>query len=171
MQKVCAWCNAPLENTEEQHNGNELVSHGICEKCYENLLSSENKTLGDLLDRFSDPVFLIDSYCKIMVGNRAACALIGKQPSEIAGRLGGEALECRHSREPGGCGQTIHCKSCVIRRTIQSTLESGQSHNRVPAYLDLLKTCDEKIVRFLISTEKIGNAVLLRIDEVTSMSE
>lgn len=69
-----------------------------------------------------------------------------------------------HSKLPEGCGQTIHCKSCTIRNSVMDTLNTGISHTNVPAYLD--KSLSKK-TKYLITTEKAGDAVLLRIDELS----
>jgi len=59
------------------------------------------------------------------------------------------------------------CAWCTIRLTVSDTLRSGKSHVRVPAYRDLHDITGEYRIRFLISTERVGEAVLLRIDDVT----
>jgi hypothetical protein len=75
-------------------------------------------------------------------------------------------LECAYARLPGGCGNTEHCKACTIRRTITTTHATGDGKVNVPAYQDIVTPGGIREVRFLISTEKVGNFVLLRIDEV-----
>jgi len=49
------------------------------------------------------------------------------------------------------------------------TLQSGKSNIRVPAYPDLHHMTGENRIRFLITTERVGEAVLLRIDEVAEV--
>jgi hypothetical protein len=44
--------------------------------------------------------------------------------------------------------------------------EPGKSLLRVPAYLNRKTSGDSQKLRFLISTEKVREVVLLRIDEV-----
>jgi hypothetical protein len=103
---------------------------------------------------------------RVLSANGPARLLLGKALPAIENRLGGEVIECVHSREPGGCGETIHCKSCTIRRTVTDTYASGNCHVRVPAYQDIWTPSESKQVRFLITTEKVGNYVMLRIDDV-----
>ncbi|SMD08374.1 PAS domain S-box-containing protein [Desulfocicer vacuolatum DSM 3385] len=76
---------------------------------------------------------------------------------------GGELLKCIHHQDnPEGCGFGPHCKTCEIRRTIQNTINTGESHYKVEAELisfdriigkrilllstALLKQSDKKIV-------------------------
>ena len=49
---------------------------------------------------------------------------------------GGEALACVHSRLPEGCGKTVHCRECAVRRTVGEVARTGRPKERVPAYLD-----------------------------------
>lgn len=95
-----------------------------------------------------------------------AFSLLQKTPEEVEGELGGNAFGCNYADLPGGCGNTAHCKTCTIRMTVMDTLQSGKSNIRVPAYPDLHHMTGENRIRFLITTEKVGEAVLLRIDEV-----
>jgi hypothetical protein len=119
------------------------------------------------LDRFSEPVFLVSSEGRIVTANSAGFSALRKKPEEVYGKLGGDAFSCKYANLPGGCGNTIHCKTCTIRNTITDTLQSGKSNIKVPAYPDLHFITGEKRLRFLITTERIGEAVLLRIDDVT----
>lgn len=88
---------------------------------------------------------------------------------EIVGELSGDVFDCKHAVE--GCGQNIHCKTCTIRKTVNETYKTGKSFSKVPAYPDLNYVTNENKIKFLISTEKKGEAVVLRIDEVSEEKE
>ena len=90
----------------------------------------------------------------------------GPYVSKIKGVHLGEAIVCPYARLPGGCGQTIHCRSCTVRLTIHDTYTTGRSHYDVPAYQDVCFAREVKTICFLISTEKSGEFVLLKIHEV-----
>ncbi|RPH51479.1 MAG: PAS domain-containing protein [Desulfobacteraceae bacterium] len=167
MRRVCAWCQKELNPSESIAADQDVpITHGICKECYSKLIPCKAKTLKSFLDQFTDPVFLVDSEGRVVTSNSAAISALGKKPEEIDGYLGGDVFDCKYAGLPGGCGNTIHCKSCTIRNTVSATLQSGKSHVRVPAYPDLYHiTCENK-VRFLITTERVGNTVLLRIDEI-----
>jgi hypothetical protein len=92
--------------------------------------------------------------------------MLGKGSPEIEGHKGGDVFECAYARLPEGCGNTIHCSGCTIRRTVMETHKTGKSSLRVPATLNRNDPEDPDKITLLISTEKIADVVLLRIDAV-----
>jgi PAS domain-containing protein len=166
MKKVCAWCKADLGEMPSEIHPAEAITHGICISCRDRLLSEGGQTLRDFLEKLNVPILLMDQQGCVLSINGPAQLLLGKKLHDIENRLAGEVIECVHSREPGGCGGTIHCKSCTIRKTVADTYASGNSHVGVPAYQDIGTLSESRQVRFLITTEKIGSRVMLRIDDV-----
>ncbi len=168
MRKVCAWCNKNLGSPNIDMDFEDTpVTHGICGDCARAVLSFKAKQLQSFLDRFQEPVFLVTSEGRIVTANTAGLSALSKKPEEVDGKLGGEAFDCRYADLPGGCGQTVHCKTCTIRNTVMDTLESGKSHLKVAAYPDLHHITGDYRIRFLITTERVGDAVLLRIDDTS----
>jgi hypothetical protein len=108
----------------------------------------------------------VDGEGRVITANDEGLAFLGKDRDRVEGRLGGDVFECRHAREPGGCGNTTHCLSCTIRLTVMHTLETGYGRTRVRAYPDLHRLSGDERILFFISTEKVGDAVFLRIDGV-----
>ena len=170
MKRICAWCQKNLgpSNLPEE-NADFPITHGICGDCMSQMLSSQAKTLRSFLDQFTKPVFLVNPEGIIVTGNNAGLSLLEKKPEEVEGELGGDAFGCRYADLPGGCGNTVHCKTCTIRLTVSDTMESGKSNIKIPAYPDLHHITGERRIRFLITTERIGEAVLLRIDDVAEL--
>jgi len=142
------------------------ITHGMCGDCARQALSFKATQLRDFLNRFACPVFLVTNDGKIVTGNIAGLSLVHKNPDKVDGECGEKVFECKYADLPGGCGHTVHCKTCTIRNTVMETLRSGFSNTRIPAYPDLHHMTGELRVRFLITTERIGEAVLLRIDDV-----
>jgi hypothetical protein len=101
-----------------------------------------------------------------VTGNSIGPALLQKNPEEVEGELGGDAFGCNYANLPGGCGNTVHCRTCAIRINVLETLQSGKSKIGIPAYPDFHHMTGENRVRFLITTERIGETVLLRINDV-----
>lgn len=167
MKRICAWCGKGLDDESRKGNDNEPITHGICPDCVRKNLRHEAIDMTDFLNRFSHPVMVVDNDVRILAINRAALIALNKKAEEVGGRLGGEVIACTYARQPGGCGKTVHCKYCTIRNTVADTYKTGKSHVRVPAYADLHHITKENQIRFLISTEKVGDAVLLRIDEMS----
>jgi len=168
MRRVCAWCDKELGlSSIKTEKENMPITHGICGDCMRKTMSYKAKPLKDFLDQFSDPVFWVDSERRIVVANNEGLSVLHKKSEEISGKLGGDAFGCKYADLPGGCGNTVHCKTCTIRMTVTDTMQSGRSNIRIAAYPELHHITGERKIRFLISTEKIGEAVLLRIDNVT----
>ena len=164
IKQICAYCNAEL-GTIEGADPEVLISHGICEKCLPKMAGTYVKTFTEFLDSIKAPVFVVDGNVQILTVNAAGQNMLSKSSENLHGRLGGEAIDCVHSKEPGGCGKTIHCKSCAIRRSVATTSATGNPCLKVPAYADLGDVTRNTKVRFLISTRKAGAVVLLQIDE------
>lgn len=164
MKRICAWCKKELG---EKPGNPELITHGICEPCADTFLDSKQESFLSFLDEFHFPIIVVDAEGKVMGGNEKACDITGKTTEQLQQKfLAGEIIDCVHAFEPGGCGKTIHCQSCTLRQSISQTFQSGQSLRNVPAYKDIRVGENEQPVRFLITTEKIHNRVLLRIDDL-----
>ena len=163
MINICAWCEQELSSDSGQPDG--LVSHGICTECRDYFFPRRGgpPSFRAFLDRLSVPVLLVDNDVKVVLANGKACALLGKEPEEVEGRYGGEAVECAYARLPGGCGKTLHCKSCTIRKTVLHTHTTGQGHYDIPASMDGSTPHGVENVRYRITTEKSGEFVLLKI--------
>lgn len=166
FQRICAWCNQALDEFSGSERDPRPISHGICEGCMVDFKKDDVLDLETFLDQLPGPVLLVDENARVLTANQAAQELIGKSAVQVSNQLGGDVFDCAHARRPGGCGKTIHCKSCTIRLTVTDTQLHGESHVRVPATLDLHTGTRSQEVKFLISTEKSDGRVFLRIDEV-----
>jgi len=167
MRKVCAWCKQEIDPDESSPVSSDApISHGVCPDCVQKFFSFMGKPMRDFLDEFAGPVFLVDPTNKIITANSNGLALIDKEPDAIEEKKVGNVFECPHASETAGCGNSIHCKTCTIRSAIAETSRTGQARLQVPAYADLHSFSKNKKSKFAISTEKVGDAVLLRIDDI-----
>jgi PAS domain-containing protein len=166
MKRICAWCRKDLGKGESGSEADRIITHGICDQCQSNLWFQQGVPFQQFIDSLEEPVLVVDSEDRIENANRKARKLLGKELGDIKGTKRGEVFECAYARLPEGCGKTEHCSGCAIRRTVGYTLESGKSSLRVPATLRCEGIEGEEGTRFLISTEKVGDVVLLRIDDV-----
>jgi transcriptional regulator of aromatic amino acid metabolism len=165
MLRICAWCKKHLEETVDEQ-GHE-ITHGICESCRVTMLCSHApSTLNKFLSCFSLPVMMVDGDGRVVSANQAALNVVGKELEEVAGDLGGNVMSCKFAYQEGGCGETVHCIACTIRNNVIETHKSGESLHQVPAHLEVEQDGQEMTLNFLISTEKVGDAVLLRIDKM-----
>ena len=163
MIRICAWCKANLDPAQKGQDG--PITHGICDDCLKLMLDGSS-SMDEFLDSLPQPILVVDSDARVLASNQAACDFLGKDREALGGTLGGEAMECIHSRAPGGCGGTVHCKSCTIRNSVTRTYATGRACWQVLAHMDLIDSNSKAEVRFLISTEKLGDTVLLQIDDV-----
>jgi hypothetical protein len=84
----------------------------------------------------------------------------------MRGKRGGDVIECELSRTPEGCGSTEHCQSgCVIRRSVNHTFNTGEGLQRQHAQQMLITASGVRETKLVISTEKVGELIMLRIDE------
>lgn len=166
MKRVCAWCRKQLGRVDSQASLENVITHGICEKCSDNLLFQMGVELEVFLDSLKLPVVVVNREGTIVTGNDNARTLFSKELPELEGYKGGEVFECAYARLPEGCGKTVHCSGCTIRRTVFETYGTGKSLLRVPATLYRNTQGDPEKVKLLISTERIDDLVLLRIDEM-----
>jgi len=164
MKQVCAWCRGEIGSIESSIHADNEVSHGICNNCLDNLTFQQGVPLTDYLDTLNLPVLLVDSYVVVKAVNKKACEVLGKEPIEIVQHLGGNVFECAYARLPEGCGRTIHCSACAIRRTVTRTFETGEPQCMVPAVLNREKNGRPSKITLSITTVKKGNIVMLRVD-------
>ncbi len=128
MHLICSYCDKYIK--EKKPFEIPRTTHGICPDCYVQLLKqNESLSYDDYLEKFEVPVVIVDSEKRIAAANQAALRMIDKPIDRVVGLLGGEALECLHSKLPEGCGRTIHCESCTIRNLILKTIEKRISHH------------------------------------------
>ncbi|MDT8070726.1 MAG: hypothetical protein ROO76_21405 [Terriglobia bacterium] len=74
----------------------------------------------------------------------------------------GNVVECRHSREQAGCGKTVHCSGCVLRKTMETTNETGDPAFMVPA---TISTENEEVTLY-VSTIKADGRIFVKLDKV-----
>jgi hypothetical protein len=168
MKKICSWCKIYMGNVPSEFNSETDITHGICLKCFDEIFGPHKYNLLDFLDSLEAPVIVIDSTVRVMNANKQARVLLNKESKDIEGFRGGDVFECAFAKLPGGCGNTVHCDACTIRNTVMDTFQSGKSHLKTPAYLLQGIPDNYQEILFEISTEKVKDIVLLRIDNVVS---
>jgi hypothetical protein len=162
VNAVCAWCNMPLASDP---TGGNPVSHGICRRCVEYVLS-ERATFGQFLETIDAPILAVDGEGKAILANGRALRAFGDNHGSAAGKLPGEVIECEHSIAPQRCGRTIHCTGCEIRGSVDRTRATGEAVVRKKSYQHIMTPDGVRTYDYYISTEKLDDGVvLLRIDK------
>ena len=123
---VVAWCLKDMGPVKESIHPDTDISHGICASCRDNVILREEVRFQRYIDSFAIPIFVVDSNARVMAVNRGACEVLGKEPTAIVQHLSGNVFECEHARLPEGCGATIHCSGCTIRKTVTKCFTTGK---------------------------------------------
>ncbi len=162
MENQCQLCRTDLIDATAEGSP---ISGNLCGNCRERLQHSNSIPMQEFLDQFAAPILVVDGNVRIHSANQSAAVLLRKSPKELADKLGGEAIECTHAREPEGCGRTIHCQSCSIRNCVNTTFLTGDACIDVPAYPDVEFGEEAQTLSISITTERHGKFVLLRISK------
>lgn len=171
MKKICAWCKKEIEEiTDPNTSTNFEITHGICRSCKDYFFNNRATKMDKFLNQLDAPVLMVNPQGEVLLANNQALQFLDKDLAVVKDLRVGDVMECAYARLPGGCGGTRHCIACTIRNSIKLTHETGKSLNHVPAFLNHLDGQTAQSFEYLISTEKVAEVVLLRIDEVIDKS-
>ena len=166
MRLQCSYCRSFFGETEPLDD--DAVTHGMCDECFEHFDAQwAGQNLESFLDKFEFPVLAVGPDSRIVAVNERAATFVRRPRRSVRGFLGGEALECANARLPEGCGETVHCQRCSIRRAVMDTRLSGHAHHRVETSFDRV----DGHRRFWISTELLvppgggDTVVVLTVEE------
>jgi PAS domain-containing protein len=160
-----------MQGGDSQAGTENMITHGICKSCRDNILFQLGVELELFLDSLEAPVVMVNGSGTVVSANNKARKMLRKDLSEIEGYSGGDVFECEYARLPEGCGNTTHCSGCTIRRTVMQTYGTGKGFQRVQATLNQYTPEDPEEMDLLISTEKLSDVVLLRIDKIEAKKE
>lgn len=167
MTRLCRWCNARLSTEEGARQSGRRIAESLCAACSEHFVFQMGVPFQTFIDSLPAPIFVLDGDAVVRGANTLGHRLLGKKrPDQAETGLAGDVFECAYARLPEGCGKTIHCSGCAIRRSVYQTFETGESLINVPATLRYGDPSDPQPVAMRISTEKMGDVVLLRIDRM-----
>jgi hypothetical protein len=170
MREVCAWCEKDFGETKADEASGEAISPTICvDRLRDVFAQPTGEPLRRSLRRIEAPVLVVSGTGRILTANVPVLDLLGKDLlgkdlRDIEGLPGGDVFECAYAKLPEGCGNTVHCSGCTIRRRVAETFETGKRFTRVPAYLRPGGPSAPGRMELTISTEKVEGVVLLRID-------
>lgn len=167
MKLICAWCGVTIDRPGYGLTLDPNTSHGMCPDCSEAVTSQERGVpLQRHIDGIPIPVFLTDRDEAVVAMNAKACEVTGKRSVVTGKQVFWQVFDCIHSRLPEGCGRTIHCSGCVIRRSIVTTFDTGKPQIRIPATLNIDSHDKLSDAVLAITTLKRDGIVLLRVEKV-----
>jgi hypothetical protein len=156
MKTVCAWCDAIIRE------GSLPVSHGICISCREHFFRDAGVPLQTFIDSFPFPVLVLGSSLQPVAVNKSGAADSPAAAHLTPATTLGNVVECEHSHHQEGCGKTVHCSGCVLRRTVEQTNQSGDPAFLVPATI----STESDDIRLYVSTLKVDGRVFVKLDKV-----
>jgi len=165
MKAICAWCGAAIACADDSEPSCAEISHGICAPCVENLSFEEGVTVQRFIDSLPVPVLVVDADCRTEGMNRSACEELALRSESVQHELLGDVFTCVNSRMPGGCGRTIHCSGCAIRRAVTHTFATGDPQV-FPATLAVGDPDQPAQIDLVITTIKTEGMVLLRLERL-----
>jgi hypothetical protein len=121
--------------------------------------------LQEFIDKLIVAVIVLDQNGSIQTVNEKARLLFNKELFFFKGKSVGQVFECEYAELPEGCGETVHCSGCAIRKAITETFTTGSPIFRIGATLKDVKPGEPIKIHYYISTRKRGDAVLLQIEE------
>jgi hypothetical protein len=121
--------------------------------------------LQDFLDGIEVPILLIGDDLRVTMANRRARETLGREFPAYAETRAGDAIECVNARSAGGCGTSPACAGCAIRGAVRATYETGRPCAGVRAEPLVHRGPRTEPLSLRISTEKVGDCVLLSLDE------
>jgi PAS domain-containing protein len=163
VKLVCAYCREVIR--EDPGSRASDVSHGMCRACEEHFVRLWNGiSLSEYLDDIPEPILVLDGDGRVLAANQKLADRIGRDRRELAGGLPGQAFACVRSRLPEGCGRTVHCRECTIRRTVEHVRETGRPLHSVPAWLET----DAGRVPLRISVTRAHGLVQVLVEEASA---
>ena len=117
------------------------------------------------IETIDTPILLMqENPRQVVTANRRALELFEKELHEVEGRRGGQVFDCIHAFTVDGCGKDINCEGCKIRDAIIDTFTTSKTHNGVSTTLQIKKAGGTISTVLQVSTEKIGDLALVRIE-------
>ena len=130
----------------------------------DNQSNNNNDDPQAIVDSRSLPSLLMQAEPRVVVAaNKSARDLFNKGQSEIEGHRGGQVFDCIHAFSEKGCGLDENCEDCRIKGAVLDTFASGNPHDNVETVLDIKKQENTVPYAMIISTEAVGNFVLITV--------
>jgi PAS domain-containing protein len=120
------------------------------------------------LDALLRPTLVTDADGCVLAVNSAFVTAYGREAAELEGLRFGDALVCKRSRLPEGCGHTVHCRDCTVRRMVAEVGRTRLARWRVPTVLESAKGRVEICVTIRPAE---GDLVLVEVDEAPRGAE
>jgi hypothetical protein len=140
----------------------------MCPACSAALISqNDGVPLQRHINSIPIPIVLVDRNNSIVATNAKADEMLGRKREATVDLPFGTVFDCIHSRLPEGCGRTIHCSGCVIRKCVTATFDTGTPQVSVPATLNVESPDQLSQAVLTVTTVKGDGVVVMRIEQVS----
>lgn len=163
MSLECMYCSSAINDREHV---NRYITSGTCSVCVDRIFNQSDDLLESFLDNIEAPVLLMQPDPRqVRTANKKACELFEKDLSHIEGRRGGQVFDCIHAFTEEGCGINVNCEDCRIKNSVVETFTSAKSFDGISAVLEVKKNSVIRPYHLQVSTEKVSDLALIRIDK------
>ncbi|HBF88326.1 MAG TPA: hypothetical protein DDX39_06750 [Bacteroidales bacterium] len=122
-------------------------------KQIETELKEHTETLETIFNNSPAIMLLLNSKTEVVKINKIGLYFSDLHPDNIIGKQGGEVFSCIAAiGTPNGCGNGEACKTCTIRNSIQSTIDTDKHFTRIEAELIKVKAGEAKKYIIQLST-------------------
>ena len=161
MTASCTLCGRSVLPNAKTSRRN--ITAGICDSCISQVSGTSDCSM--LLEAIDAPILLMQGNPRqVITANRRALALFEKMPHEVESHRGGQIFDCVHSFTEAGCGKDANCENCKIKNAIVDTFTSANPHLGVSTELAIKKANGARAYLLQVSTEKLGDLALVRIE-------
>lgn len=141
-------------------------------------LFEENKDLASLIFENADVVLvLVNSEGKVAKINNSGVKMVGKEPRDILGLVGGEVFSCVNAWDDDMlvCGRLRQCEYCVVRENFKTTFHDKLRVNKAEGPFEIIREGKVYKIHLSVSTRiiEIDNEefVLMTIDDISRTKE
>lgn len=164
MTPICSICRQPLQ--AGRSGAEPGFGFGLCNECRQSFQHQhQGRSLAPVLERYSEPVLVVDASGRLLACNRLAEAALGRPVASLLGLQPGEVLACTHASEGEGCGKTPYCGACAMRLALNYTVSHGRGCEHMPATLDCTHKGKPAVRRFTLSTQRMGELVRVLMED------
>ncbi len=115
-------------------------------------LLRKDRYLRPIFDIILSALFVVDQDFKILDLNPAAAEMFGIDSGVNLNRICGQFFHCLHAiKSEEGCGATMHCSDCAIRKSVESSFE-GKLVKKSKHKMRVFKDNDLADIWMLVST-------------------
>jgi PAS domain S-box-containing protein len=138
----------------------------------EQRLLDEQHNLQSIFDAANVGMILIDETGAVQRTNRVIQQWIGKETASACGDQPGNILGCIHAlNDPAGCGHTLRCQACPMRKAFEGVLNSGQPRHDIEMEMTIMIDRDQAHLHLAVSADPLvlngKRHVILAMNNIT----